>query len=467
MIATTALTPTIPFKDAPQIALREAWGNALVELGAEYPDLLVLDGDLANSTRADIFAAAYPNRFFEMGIAEQNLIGAAAGLATLGFVPWISTFAAFVAKRDLDQIRVVVDRSDLHRCKFVGAPSADQIDLQPGQALLRVASFAFTANNVTYAVAGDMLSYWSFFPAESGWGRIPVWGFAEVIASRHDRLSPGTRVFGYLPMSTHLVVEPEHVTRGGFVDASPHRAALPLPYNQYTLVAGDPSYDAAREAEQMLFRPLFTTSFLLDDFLADNGDFGAEAVVLASASSKTAYGLAFLLSTRTSGRKEVIGLTSAGNAGFVRELGCYDRVVPYADIASLPQTPATFVDMAGDAGVVRAIHQHYRNNLKHSCSVGLTHWENPAAPGEELPGPTPTFFFAPTQLEKRRHDWGLDAFQRKYAGAWQRFLTFIAPHLQVRHGHGPAAVEECYRAMLEGRATPREGHILSLWPAGA
>jgi transketolase len=94
--------------------MREAWGNALVELAADYPDLIVLDGDLANSTRADIFADAHPDRFFEMGIAEQNLIGVAAGLSTLGFVPWISSFAAFVAKRDLDQIRVVVAQPHLN-----------------------------------------------------------------------------------------------------------------------------------------------------------------------------------------------------------------------------------------------------------------------------------------------------------------------------------------------------------------
>jgi transketolase len=112
--ATPTVTATTPIQEALQIAMREAWGNTLVELAADYPDLIVLDGDLANSTRADIFAAAYPDRFFEMGIAEQNLIGAAAGLATLGFVPWISSFAAFVAKRDLDQIRIVVAQPHLN-----------------------------------------------------------------------------------------------------------------------------------------------------------------------------------------------------------------------------------------------------------------------------------------------------------------------------------------------------------------
>ena len=85
----------LPLSGAEQQALREVWGQTLVELAADYPELVVLDGDLANSTRADIFAAAVPDRFFEMGIAEQNMVGVAAGMATLGFVPWLSTFAAF------------------------------------------------------------------------------------------------------------------------------------------------------------------------------------------------------------------------------------------------------------------------------------------------------------------------------------------------------------------------------------
>jgi transketolase len=114
MAAMPALLETAAPATAPQVAMREAWGNGLVELAADYPELLVLDGDLANSTRADIFAAAVPDRFFEMGIAEQNLVGVAAGLATLGFVPWISTFAAFIAKRALDQIRVVVAQPHLN-----------------------------------------------------------------------------------------------------------------------------------------------------------------------------------------------------------------------------------------------------------------------------------------------------------------------------------------------------------------
>jgi transketolase len=94
-------------------AMRDVFANTLVELGAEYPNLVVLDGDLANSTRAEVFEGKYPDRFLEMGIAEQNLMGVAAGLATVGFIPWLSSFAVFLVNRDLDQLRMVVAQPNL------------------------------------------------------------------------------------------------------------------------------------------------------------------------------------------------------------------------------------------------------------------------------------------------------------------------------------------------------------------
>jgi transketolase len=92
-------------------AMRDVWGEKLVELGHSDPRTVVLDGDLANSTKADKFAKAHPDRFFQMGIAEQNLIGAAAGLAAVGYVPWTSSFAVFFTHRAIDPIRVLVAQS--------------------------------------------------------------------------------------------------------------------------------------------------------------------------------------------------------------------------------------------------------------------------------------------------------------------------------------------------------------------
>ncbi len=88
-----------------KIATRESYGNALVELGAEYPNLVVLDADLAAATKTGIFKKAYPDRHIDCGIAESNMVGIAAGLSTVGKIPFVSSFAMFVAGRAFEQVR--------------------------------------------------------------------------------------------------------------------------------------------------------------------------------------------------------------------------------------------------------------------------------------------------------------------------------------------------------------------------
>ncbi|MFP5487758.1 MAG: DUF2855 family protein, partial [Acidimicrobiia bacterium] len=252
---------------------------------------------------------------------------------------------------------VMVDRGDYRNVRtFATTPR----ELADGEARLRVRSFGLTANNVTYAAAGDLIGYWSFFPAPDTrdgvpWGRVPVWGFADVVESRADGVREGERLFGYLPMSTELVIEPARVSEGSLVDGAAHRASLPIVYNQYVRCAADPAYSPDHEAEQMLYRPLFFTSFLIDDVLDDHDLYGADTVVLASASSKTAFGTAYLLARREGVR--VIGLTSPGNAAFVRSLGCYDQVYGYDELDELPDGRVAVVDMSGDRDVVRAVHE--------------------------------------------------------------------------------------------------------------
>lgn len=356
-----------------------------------------------------------------------------------------------------------VNRSDLHETRVVDSPPAP---IEAGEARLAVRRFGLSANNVTYAVFGDALGYWSFFPAAAdgeGWGRIPVWGFAEVVEANGTGLDDGELIYGYLPMGEELIVTPARVGDHGFTDASAHRAGLPAAYNGYTRCAADPVYDPTTEALQMLLRPLFMTDFVLDDWLADNGFFeaGDGLVVLSSASSKTAFGLAHLLSQRTE-RPEVVGLTSTGNVAFVEGLGAYDRVVTYDDVASLPaDVPAVYVDMAGDAGVRRAVHEHL-DGLTASVSVGGTHWEHAADDGGELPGPRPTFFFAPDQIVKRREDWGPGGVESRFAEAWSAFLPVVDGWISVVERHGPDAVADTYREVLDGRADPSVAFVLSM-----
>jgi hypothetical protein len=212
----------------------------------------------------------------------------------------------------------------------------------------------------------------------------------------------------------------------------------------------------------MLLRPLFATAFLLDDFLAESAFFGASSVLLASASSKTAFSLAFLLARNRGSACEVVGLTSAGNVDFVRGLGCYDRVIAYQDIPSMPaDRPIVLVDMAGSQRVTRDVHERFGTAVKYSCQVGLTHWEQRGSVAD-LPGAKPEFFFAPSQGEKRTRDWGAAGFQARLASAWRSFLDGTEGWLRISHARGPAAVERAYRDTLDGRVKPNVGLILSL-----
>lgn len=353
----------------------------------------------------------------------------------------------------------LVARDDLHRTRIAGSEPPARLD--PGQALLRVHSFGLTANNVTYAVFGDAMSYWRFFPAAEGWGRVPVWGFATVERSEAAGVEPGTRVYGYLPPSSHLVVAPEMADEHGFADGQAHRAALPAAYNRYQATAADPFYHAATEPLQMLLRPLFITSFLLDDMLADDGLTERGPVVLSSASSKTAIGIAFLLSRRD--RVEVIGLTSERSAPFVEGLGIYTRTVTYDSVGTLGGGPATFVDMAGDGALRRAVHTAFGHDLLASVVVGATHRDELGAGREgELPGPSPGFFFAPDRVAKRSSDWGFPGLIGRAAEAWHPFCAWAGEWLEPIAGEGFDAVQGAWGDVLDGRVAPQHAHVLTV-----
>jgi hypothetical protein len=351
----------------------------------------------------------------------------------------------------------LTSRKSLHETKFV---ETELPALKPGQALLKVDSFAFTANNVTYGAFGDAMMYWNFFPAPEGWGRVPVWGFGDVVDSKAEGIKAGERFYGYFPISTHLVVEPTRVSQNGFSDGAPHRQKMATVYNNYT--RAEAGAGKKQDAQQALLRPLFSTSFLIDDFLADSDFFGARDVILSSASSKTSLGLAFLLHENRRGQVSVIGLTSPSNRAFVEKTKYYDRVVTYDAIAQTPRDkPAVFVDMAGSGDVRSAVHQHWNQNLKYSCAVGATHWDR-VRPSAELPGPRPAMFFAPDQIKKRTQDWGPEGVQKRLGDATSKFLASVDKWMRVVNGKGRADVERVYRDMVSGKARPDEGHMLSL-----
>ena len=353
-----------------------------------------------------------------------------------------------------------VDRADLRRTRLV---DLEPVELADGSTRLRVDRFGLSSNNVTYAAMGDAMRYWQFFPSgDPAWGRLPVWGFAQVVESRAEGVDVGRRVFGYLPCAEELVVSPARVDAERFIDAAAHRADLPSTYNGYRFCEADPVWRADREHHQMLFVPLFFTSFVVEDFVFDRDYFGATQLVLTSASSKTSIGVAER--ARARGVAGVVGMTSPGNRAFCEGLGCYDRVVAYDEVDGLDRTASVLVDVAGSSATRDAVHARLEGVLAHSMLVGITHWDE--APTQAAPpvGPRPEFLFAPVQLKKRTQDWGRAGLDERIAAAFDEFCTFVDRWIRYVDAEGPAEVAATYEALVRGDVDPAIGHVGTLEP---
>jgi Protein of unknown function (DUF2855) len=358
------------------------------------------------------------------------------------------------------------DKTALNRTRIVPAPLPS---LKSGEALLKIDRLAVTSNNITYAAFGDVphLRYWNFFPtAAEGWGHMPAWGFANVIASTVEGLEVGERFYGYWPIASHLVMQPIRVGERGFYDGAAHRLDLPSAYNQYQRIRTDAAYRPEYENQQALLRPLFITSFMLADFLEDNQFFGAKQMVVSSASSKTAYGTVFCFQKLQG--ITITGITSTGNKAFVDSLGCYHNSVNYAGLESLdPNIPALYVDFSGDTALRQRVHQHFGASLVHDCYAGSAQSHDHISKSElALPGPKPQPYFAPYQIKKRNADWGPAEVTRKFNEAQLAFIRRVSDAekawMQVKEHRGFEAAQSLIDALVAGRIDPKEGHVVVL-----
>jgi hypothetical protein len=333
-----------------------------------------------------------------------------------------------------------------------------QARLAEGAVRLAVESFSVTSNNVTYAVVGDGFGYWNFFPAPEGRGIVPMWGHARVTESRYPGVDVGQRVYGYLPMATHLDVVPGRITASGFVDTAAHRQPMSPIYNQYSRLASDPEHDPDREDERMVFGPLFKTGFLIESFMRRENWFAARQVLLTSASSKTALGLASV-ARHSSPEIRRVGLTSAANAEFVRATGLYDEVVAYDAVASLPLEPSVSVDFAGNGAVLGAIHARLGEALAYSCLVGVTH-VGARGSSAALAGPAPVLFFAPDHAIALVKELGPETVSRQIAESLAQFLDDTDGTVTIERRQGLERARDAFVEMLAGSVDPKVGIVI-------
>lgn len=349
-----------------------------------------------------------------------------------------------------------VKKNDLAQSEW---HDSDAPPLADGQILLAIEKYALTANNITYAVVGDGFGYWNFFPTgDAEWGIVPVWGFAEVVASENADIAVGERVYGYLPMASHLLVTPTNLQDGGFVDGAAHRQGLAIIYNQYHRLGRE---ESPLEAERAIFQPLFTTSFLIEHFMGSNNWFGAEAMLMTSASSKTSLGLVMVAKSLSPAIRR-IGLTSAGNKAFVEQSGLYDEVLTYDNLSAADVSrPTVSVDFAGNGQLLGAIHAHWGDALKFSSLVGATHVEERGG-ADDLQGPKPLLFFAPTAAEILMKEIGPAAFRAQVDEQFSAFVAAASAYLKVERLDGREALQSAYLAMLANEVAPSRGLMCHL-----
>ncbi len=348
-----------------------------------------------------------------------------------------------------------------------------------GEVRLRVDRFALTANNITYAVFGDMLGYWDFFPTDDAdWGRVPAMGWATVIESRSDDIAVGGRYYGWFPMASHAVFTPT-ATRDGFRDDGAHRAAHAPVYRTYVSTEADPMYPSEVEGvdgsiddaedRHVLLRGLALTGFLAEEFFADGGGsgesyFGTSRVIVLSASSKTALGFAERAARRD---VEVVGITSAGNRAMVEATGFYDVVVSYDEVSTLATAGgAVSIDMAGNPAALAAVHEHFGDGLAYSMTVGRSHHDAEAPADIDMVGPAPQLFFAPSEVTRRTEEWGREEYAHRCAEAIAGFAAASHEWLSVEHRVGAEAAQTAWADVYDGSVAPSMGLVVRMSQVG-
>ncbi len=364
---------------------------------------------------------------------------------------------------DYQQWNIIIDKENIATAKI---EISDLPELEEDQILLKIEGYALTANNISYASAGDMMGYWKFFPTEDNRnGIVPVWGYANIVESANLDFEPGMRFYGFFPMGSHLIVSPnEGDTSMGFMDISNHRAELAPIYNHYRKLSDGVGEDEG-DALRAIVQPLFMTSFLIEHKFRSEDWFGAQNVVITSASSKTAMALAYMVRNESEEIRR-IGLTSSDNLDFTIESGLYDEVISYDNVFDVDtgldaDENIVSIDFSGNAKLLHGIHGHMGDNLKFSSLIGATH-VGESGGLDNIAGVKPVFFFAPAAAQEFIRDMGQEAFDSQAGRALYGFMDYMSGQLDIRTIEGADQVKAAYLQLLDGKVAAREGLFASV-----
>ncbi|KAJ3086892.1 hypothetical protein HK100_008538 [Physocladia obscura] len=350
---------------------------------------------------------------------------------------------------------------------------------------VRIDKFGVSANNITYVALGDSFQYSKFFPTKDTQitHQMPVWGLATVVESKHPRVPVSVRFFGYLPAASHCDLNVERVDSTSFKVSRPQLPADRAVYNHYEFCTTDPLYNPATENAMILFRPVWFTSFYLNDYVQYHKCFGASTILVSSASSKTSFCFAQLARVSDPSVR-VVALTSPRNAAWVSSLGVYTDTILYDDIptSSLLSPHSTeennrvvYVDVAGDFALLNRVVSALggSQNLAKCIEVGASHYDPANTPiisehgdnnhsSSDGPKINRELFFMPSWILKRKSEVGMTVLTKDVEKGWAMMLRDSSKWIQFREFNGNDAAKAVYLDMLEARALPDIGYIVRM-----
>jgi len=285
----------------------------------------------------------------------------------------------------------------------------------------------------------------------------------------------GQRLYGYLAMSRYLILQLDPQTNRYHVNIA--LGDFPKdrrPYKQLNICENDPMYRLDREDETMLYRPLFWTAYWFEDYLNEHKYRGARNILVSSASSKTAFALAYNIGVRKKHSRgsldvNVVGLTSASNAPFTRGLNLYDSVLTYEDIPTLGSTGSwIYVDVSSSPSLMAKI--------EHQLAPILTITLGSTTPNEQnakllwnsyQKTANHEGFFMPEWLAIRVKQLTISQITSMQSAAWNGLMENCTSWVSMDKSSGGRAVLEAYKKTLGGHIGPDKGQVFTLWDSPA
>ncbi|KAJ3308241.1 hypothetical protein HDU76_004055 [Blyttiomyces sp. JEL0837] len=355
--------------------------------------------------------------------------------------------------------------------------------LSPSSIRLQIIKFGLTANNITYVALSKSYQYGDFFPTsipESTTG-MPVWGLAKIVESKNEKFNVGELIYGYYPAADVVDLKPGKIVPTHFEVFRPQLPADRQVYNQYMRCSHDPMYNPKTEDAMILFRPLFATSHYLCDFLQVNNFYNADLILISSASSKTSFCLAQLITQSKTYNPQkgpkVVAITSKSSKPFVEKLKVYTDIITYdtveESLTSLKQgnKTAVYIDVSGNSNLSKSIMNVFppHSSLKTGISVGMSHLDK-VENSKNLNAGSKVFqtFFAPEWAKKRIPELGTAENMRRMLEGWNLLMGKVDEWIRIQRVGGSCinasgeGLVNAYLRFLAGKVDADEGVVISI-----